>query len=186
MSLLLGILGIYVPPTLKRRNLAELFACTASAFGVEHPPLAGLTHTQILREYAMFTSREAEKAVASGEDIDYIKERLHANAYQLGSRLRRIVNIRTMADVMAMARVLYKVLDIDFRGSPDGAIEIGPCYFSKFYSGEVCHVMSAVDEGVLAGLSGGGWLLFSQRITEGSKCCRAAFVSGREVLCQGQ
>ena len=56
-----------------------------------------------------------------------------------------------------------------------GEITISRCYFSSFYSPEVCRVMSAMDRGLLAGLAGGGELVFIQRITEGQPCCRARF-----------
>jgi len=46
------------------------------------------------------------------------------------------------------------------------------CGFSRFYTGRVCRLISALDGGTFAGLSGGGKLEFSQRITEGHDCCR--------------
>ena len=45
--------------------------------------------------------------------------------------------------------------------------------------------MSAMDRGLLAGLAGGGDLIFSQRITEGYTCCRARFaVAGHPFSAQ--
>ncbi len=80
---------------------------------------------------------------------------------------------------MALGRSLYDILDIDFDGSDSGSgsgeITISRCYFSSFYSPEVCQVMSAMDRGLLAGLAGGGELVFIERITEGQPCCRARF-----------
>lgn len=183
MNLLLGLLDLHVPTPLKRRKLAELFECTAAGFQREHPPLGGLAYAEMLREYGIFTKREAERAISCGENLDSLKGRLHWNSFQLGSKLRQSVHIRSMTEVMTMGKVLYRVLGIDFRGNPEGMVEIGPCYFSGFYSGEVCRVMSSVDEGAFAGLSGGGRLIFSQRITEGSACCRATLNSCEGLLC---
>ena len=74
---------------------------------------------------------------------------------------------------MALARVLYRLLDIEFQGDEVGDVVVSRCYFSRFYSGQVCQVMSAVDRGLFAGLSDGRQLLFSARITEGQGRCRA-------------
>ena len=74
---------------------------------------------------------------------------------------------------MAAARVVYGLLDIDLRGTPDGEITVRRCAFSDSYSPEVCRLVSALDTGLLAGLSGGDRLEFTQRITEGGPCCLA-------------
>jgi hypothetical protein len=87
----------------------------------------------------------------------------------------RLLGIHSVDDVMALGRLLYSLLDIEFQGSSSGEIMISRCYFSGYYSPEVCRVMSAMDHGLLAGLAGGGKLVFSQRITEGHACCRAHF-----------
>jgi hypothetical protein len=78
---------------------------------------------------------------------------------------------------MALSRFLYGILDIEFHGNRSGEITIGRCYFSDFYSPQACEVMSAMDRGLLAGLAGGGDLVFTERITEGRPCCRARFFS---------
>jgi hypothetical protein len=77
--------------------------------------------------------------------------------------------------VMDIGRVLYRILDIDLQGDARGEVVISRCYFSRFYSAEVCRLMSAMDRGLFAGLSNGGELTFSSRITQGQPCCRAHF-----------
>jgi len=74
---------------------------------------------------------------------------------------------------MQMSAVIYKMLKIEFHGDSHGDIVIKRCFFSTYYSSNVCHLISALDEGLLAGLSGGGQFSFSQRITEGYSVCRA-------------
>jgi hypothetical protein len=64
-------------------------------------------------------------------------------------------------------------LDIDFQGDEKGEVLISHCSLSRYYSPDTCRVMSAMDRGLLAGLSGGKQLVFSARITEGQACCRA-------------
>ncbi len=81
---------------------------------------------------------------------------------------------------MVMGRILYRALKIDFRGISSGEIEISRCYFSQFYSPQICELISSLDEGILAGLAGDGRLTFSQRITEGRDCCKALFVSAEQ------
>jgi hypothetical protein len=72
--------------------------------------------------------------------------------------------------------LLYRFLQIQFQGNRSGDIVIDKCYFSQYYSGQTCGLMSAVDAGVIAGLADGGVMTFLQRITEGKPCCRAQFV----------
>ena len=74
---------------------------------------------------------------------------------------------------MQASAIIYRALRIEFQGEPDGTIVIKNCFFSDYYSGEVCRIISSLDEGLLAGLSAGGKVNFSQRITEKKECCRA-------------
>ncbi len=74
---------------------------------------------------------------------------------------------------MEMSQIIYKILGINFKGDRAGNILIARCFFSHYYSREVCRVVSSLDEGLLAVLSGGLHLDFNRRITEGSDCCQA-------------
>lgn len=172
MSLPLKLLQLYVPAFFKRRALRELFEATARAFGREMPPLKGLSFDQRLRQYATFTAQQAEEALR-GEEVSALKARLRQNAYQLGAGLRKNFGITRMEEVMGLARILYRSIGIEFQGNPEGEITIRRCYFSHFYSPQVCQLISALDEGLLAGLAGGGRLSFSARISEGSPVCKA-------------
>ena len=82
---------------------------------------------------------------------------------------------------MAAARMVYELLDIDFRGTGQGEITVRRCAFSDIYSAEVCWLVSALDTGLLAGLSGGDRLEFSQRITESAPTCLARLRPGRRA-----
>jgi hypothetical protein len=72
-----------------------------------------------------------------------------------------------------MSRTLYGILGIDFKGNPQGDVVIRRCFFSRFYSPQICEVISSLDEGVAFGLSAGGTFSFNQRITDGKTCCTA-------------
>lgn len=176
-SPLLSLLA-HTPSIIKRQALLQLFHATAAAFCSDMPRLSGLSHEQILRQYARFTTLQAEQALRSGAGLPALQERLYRNAYRLGRTPGRWLGVRTIEDVMALGRFLYNLLDIELQGSSSGEITISRCYFSSFYSAPVCRVMSALDCGLLAGLAGSGELVFYHRLTEGHDCCRARFTLG--------
>jgi hypothetical protein len=76
---------------------------------------------------------------------------------------------------MRAARLLYRSISIEFRGDENGRIDIPACAFAEIYSPETCRMIAALDGGLLIGLSGGGTLSFSARLTEGAPSCRARF-----------
>lgn len=175
MSLILALLGLYTPAWIKRGQLAELFECTAAAFDASPPATAGLSFDECLLEYARFTAAQAAAAIRRGDDPEALRARLYRHAYQLGRRLRRRLRVSSVEEALAATRILYRALRVELRGPVGGEIEVGRCFFSRYYSGEVCQVVSALDAGVVAGLSAGGRLTFYERITEGHDRCRARF-----------
>lgn len=176
MNLRLKALGLLTLSSQKRRLLAELFYLTAEAFQTDPPSIDNLSHNKLLREYATFTEKEATKILRSGRARDEVEGRLFSRAFELGGKLRRDLRLRTDAEVMAAARHLYRLIGIDFRGNCQGEVTIKRCSFSTLYSPETCFIMSSLDKGILAGLSGGGKLYFFRRITEGGDCCKARLV----------
>ena len=166
-------LETHMPACVRKRALWVLFRATARAFDRPAPSLAGLSADECLHRYAQFTQGQVAELLQDGDDLPAVQERLYRNAYELGRACRRVSRIRTVEDAMALARVLYRLLDIEFQGDEGGDVVISRCYFSRFYSGQVCQVMSAMDRGLLAGLSGGRQLVFFTRITEGQAWCRA-------------
>jgi hypothetical protein len=174
MNILLTAARLYIPGFIKKRRLAELFAITAEAFGCIMPDIRGLSYTECLTAYAQFTSDAAEQAIRQGADLETIHDRLYRNACTLGQTIRKQLHITTTDDAMIAARILYSALNIDFHGDGNGGITINRCFFSDYYSGGVCRLISSLDAGVLAGLTGRENLVFSQRITESGDCCRAS------------
>jgi hypothetical protein len=173
MNLLFKPLPQNLPAFIRSIILAELFKATAEAFGCAQPELDRLSYDERLRAYARFTRQQAETVLLSGEDIQAVKERLYQRIYPLGEKLRKWFGIHTMEDVMEMGQTLYRAIEIDLQGNAAGEITVKSCYFSQFYSCQVCDLISALDDGLFAGLSGGARLTFSDRITDGSCCCRA-------------
>ncbi|MGE5139463.1 MAG: hypothetical protein ACM3JD_08390 [Rudaea sp.] len=178
MSLIVRALQIYTPEYVKKRALKELFIFSAEAFQAEVPAIAGLDSRACLAEYARFTQAQAERWLQEGRHVEVVAQHLYRNAVEMGRLHGRLLRLNTVKDVMAIGQVLYRILDIDFHGDERGQVVIGRCYFSRFYSPEVCRLMSAMDRGLFAGLSNGGELTFTSRITEGQAYCRAHFDSG--------
>ena len=173
MSLALRLLDGHVPAVARRAALRALFATTAAGFGCPVPPLDGLDADALLRRYAQFTREQAEAALRDGRDLPALQDRLERGARALGARLRTGLRLRTTEDAMAAARMVYGLLDIDLDGNGRGEITVRRCPFSEVYSAEVCRLVGALDAGVLAGLSGGDRLEFTQRISEGAPACLA-------------
>jgi hypothetical protein len=176
MNFALAMLDLHVPVAVRKKVLRELFAATAQAFGVGPPSTRGLSAGRMLEAYALFTKEESERLWAEDRDQNAVELRLFENASDLGTRLRRRLRVRSRKDVVRLSRVLYKVLGISFDGRTDGRVIISHCAFSRIYTSRVCRLISALDAGAAAGISGGGKLEFDQRITEGHDCCRARLV----------
>jgi hypothetical protein len=172
MGLLLAVSSIYVPGYIRKRNLGMLFKSTADAFQVAVPPVKGLSADDCLKEYAQFTRAQALESIRRGDALE-IQSRLFENASKIGRQFREDLRLDTAEQVMRAAEIIYKLLKIELHGETRGDIVIDRCFFSNYYSSDVCRLISSLDEGLLAGLSGGGALSFSQRITEGKECCRA-------------
>jgi len=173
MNILLKILPHNLPAFIREEILAELFEATADAFECPAPAHDHLSYDACLRTYALFTTEQAEKALQSGRDVPAIKTRLYQNAYPLGGKLRKWFSVDTMEEVMELGQILYRAIGVEIQGDIQGDVTVRRCYFSQFYSGPVCDLISALDDGVFSGLSGGGRLVFSERLTEGNECCKA-------------
>lgn len=173
MSLAIRMLPENLPAFARQALLAELFKATAAGFDCPLPPFDHLASAERLQAYAVFTREQAEKALASGRDIPALKNRLFRRAVTLGRKARRWLGVKSRDEVMEVGRKLYRAIGIDLRGDNQGSLTISHCYFSRFYSCRVCELISALDDGIFSGLSGGGRLTFTERLTEGKACCQA-------------
>ena len=173
MNILVKVLPHNLPAFVCKETLAELFEATADAFECPAPALDHLSYDECLRTYALFTREQAEKALQSGRDVPAIKTQLYRSAYPLGRKLRRWFGVDTMEEVMELGQILYRAIGVEIQGDAQGNVTVKRCYYSQFYSAPVCDLISALDDGVFSGLSGGGRLTFSERLTEGGERCRA-------------
>jgi hypothetical protein len=96
-----------------------------------------------------------------------------SNAYVLGESLRRRLGVRTRAEALRAARVAYRMIAIDLKADERGDVVVDRCPFAAWYPPQVCRLMSSLDAGLIAGLTNGGRLGFSERITEGKPQCLA-------------
>jgi hypothetical protein len=173
VSLRLRALELYVPDWVARSALRRLFEATASAFGCEPEDVDGLDRSALLHRFASFTTRCAELALAVHADPDTVARRMWENAYALGEALRRRLGVRTRDEASRAARIAYRMIGIDLRVDRSGRVTVDRCAFADRYSPSVCRVMSSLDAGLIAGLTHGGRLAFSERITEGRPRCLA-------------
>jgi hypothetical protein len=173
MSFILLIFSLYIPVSVKKKRLRELFTITANAFNCRIPVLNSTSYYGYLLQYALFTKEQVEKSVHRGSDIQSIKDKLYENAYVMGEKLRKSLSVKTPDKIMKACKILYSALGIKFRGTARGEITMRKCFFSQFYSPDVCRIISSLDEGIISGMMGGGKLTFYQRITEGSESCKA-------------
>jgi hypothetical protein len=173
MNLLFHVLQTYTPPFVKRRELDTLFRLTASAFGTQAPEGGGLSYDKRLEQYARFTNAESAKSLLAGDLGAGTREKLFLSGFAVGDRLRKTLGSATAAEATDAMRLVYRTIGIHMVSSAPGSIAVQRCYFSAFYSPETCRMISALDDGVFAGLSGGGRLRFTERLTEGCDCCVA-------------
>jgi len=176
MNPMLWLGQLYAPALYKRKKLAELYCVTASAFQCEMPELKGLTFEECLRSYAEFTRDKAEESIRRGTEIE-TRRRLYNGAFAMAQEIKRNLHVERPADVIKTAKLVYKILGIEFAGDNNGGVVISRCFFSSYYSSPVCRLISSLDEGLLEGLSGGSFR-FTQRITDGNPYCRALLLFG--------
>lgn len=171
MSLRLRALELYLPEWVTRSALRRLFADTASAFGCEVPDVSRLDHRELLERYVAFSAACAERS--PGRDAELVSGRMWASTYAMGASLRRRLGVGSRSEEVRAARLAYRMIGIDLRADERGRVVIERCAFAQRYSPAVCRVMSSLDAGLVAGLTGGGALAFSERITEGRPRCLA-------------
>jgi hypothetical protein len=174
MNIKLFLSQFYVPASYRKRKTAELFNITANAFGVKLAAvLPAESPDALLKRYAEFSKNQAQVILKNRRLVEGTKADLFAGARAMGVCLRNELNLTNDRDFHMATRVIYKALKIDLEFARNGEIVIKKCFFSGFYSEKICSLMSSLDSGLIAGLSGGLKMSFYQRITERCSCCRA-------------
>lgn len=180
--MLMRAAGQHMPGFIKKNKLEQLFRLTADAFQAETPESVSRSFSEYLRSYAVFSGEQAEQCLhGQGRCTpEETKSRLRENSYQLGRHLRRRFHIINREEAMEALSMIYRMMGIDFQADADqDEFVISRCYFSSFYTPSVCRLMSSMDKGLAEGLTGGR-LRFTQRITNGSSCCRGCISKAEE------
>lgn len=132
-----------------------------------------LPNDEALHAYAVFTRDQLQQSPPDDE----LLRRMTAEACTMGRLLRRVFFLRRQRDIEQFVVALYRGIGITLEGQLPGTLCFSRCFFSRYYTPEVCLAASALDEGIMRGLTGGGRLRFQQRITEGCACCKATFLN---------
>jgi hypothetical protein len=203
MSLRLKVASALTSRSVLRRELARVAEVTTGVLD------------ELLREYAPEGLDEVRSEdTGLGDDLDHLRRamaegharRVHALAEamgeeeairegrrrmgpvgeRLGAEARERLGVDdTTGDLIAAAKLLYKVLDIEFKAEEhwDGSVtlHIGRCGLSDGYDGITCRLMSAADEGMMRGLNPRARMEFRHRMTEGASECLADITFPKEV-----
>ncbi|MCD8346578.1 MAG: hypothetical protein LUD16_01265 [Lachnospiraceae bacterium] len=156
-------------------ELQILMRQTAKAFGAEVPKAAGRSTPELLKVYAQFTAKEGMRAIQHGDNLETLHQKLYEMAYALGNQICRWLKPKDEKECFAVITLLYHNIRIQMEGEAPGTVCVRKCYFSDFYTPEICDLISAIDQGIFAGIYQNGKLTFRERITEGYDVCRADF-----------
>jgi len=194
MSLKLRLATIWTPDRTLRKMLERVDAATTAALdgilqenGVS-PAVKGTKEAS-----AGMSIEEARAAMASGHNarvkalvdavgrdraVEIGREALYPVGVMLGRQAKQELSVGESPRELEMAaRVLYRALGIHFvletTGDGNMIMNVDRCALSHHYSEEACLVLSAADEGVVAGLNTKLSMRFEQRMTGGSKACVA-------------
>jgi len=138
-----------------------------------------MASAQNARVKALVEALGRDRAVEAG------REALFPVGKRLGAEARDELGVGDGPDDLERAaRILYRALGIDFtleRGA-DGsmALRVHRCALAGHYSTEACEILSAADEGVVAGLNPRYSMRFEQRMTAGPAECLACIREERK------
>jgi len=154
-------------------EIRVLMRMTASAMKVQAPSLRGLSRKSCLQEYQRYTVSCLENR--SGKELSAMRKAMYNKAFTVGKILGSLPGLSNDAAKTRLIKLLYRNIGIRITGSLPGEIRIPRCSFSRFYTPQMCAVMSGMDAGIICGIFGGGTLTFSERLTEGCPVCRAVY-----------
>lgn len=173
MSLRLALAEFCMPAPLRRAGLNELAAAAATAYECRRPQWRRRSYPDRLQEFACFTASQAAMASAEGRG-EAARDHLRHEAEKVGRRLRRRLGVGSHDEALRALRLLYRQIGIELLTPGCDRIEMTSCLFSRLYDPMTCRIMSAMDEGIVAGLTGGWQLRFETRLTEGARSCAAS------------
>ena len=169
MSLASALLRRKTSPTERAIATILVMRSVARAFDVAPPLVSWRDPAEALSTFREFSAALCERFDG---DRGVLEKRLFTRASRLGGFVRRVTRPDSR-EAAALFCWLYGALDIDASRVGDGDIIVTRCFFGSRYSCDTCATMSSFDSGFFYGLTGEGRLVFEERITQGSSCCRA-------------
>lgn len=159
----------------RRIEIQLLMNLTARALKQRPKRTWTLPNDEALRVYAIYTRDHLQ----GGFNKDLL-QRMTAEACKMGRLLRRVFFLKKQHDIQQFVIALYQNIGITLEGCLPGSLCFRRCFFSQYYTPQICLAASALDEGIMRGLAGSGHLRFQQRITEGCACCKATFLNDND------
>lgn len=194
MSIKLKIASLWLPNFILKKELDNVATNTIKGLNDVLNKYAPWKMEEILNEDEILTGTIEERrsimarahnnrVKALIEEIGYeeavkiARKSMFEVGYQLGQDARRRLGVGDdFEDLQIAAKILYKVLGIEFKiENREGNIImiVNRCALSKYYTREACVVLSAADEGVVHGLNENLSMKFKEKITDGSSECIA-------------
>jgi hypothetical protein len=133
-----------------------------------------LKHSNLVNKIAGVLGKE--------EAMKLGREEMFKVGEELGSETCQRLGVgRRLKDVVRAAKILYRVLGIDFeveqQNSHTAVLIVNRCALAANYSELTCQVLSATDEGTIKGLNKSMIMTFNERITGGQPKCKARITS---------
>ena len=184
MNVRLRAASLWMPRFLMAREVERVRANTNAALdallarnGLEIPKDEGGAGLEERRKAMARGHRRRVEALVDGLGRDRAialgREALYRTGQELGRDARARLGVEGGKDDLLMAaRVLYRILGIEFTVSGD-ILEVHRCALSEHYSSDTCRMLSAVDEGVVSGLSPRARMRFEEHLTDGAPRCVA-------------
>lgn len=171
MNLRLTALRFHVPHYLRREKLQTLLSVAATGFNKSAPSLTGQSFRESWLTFATTTRTWADELFASGQDPEPVWVRLKQATHHLGSILRKELRITNRKQALLALKILYASLGVKWHTTENGMVSVYRCKFSEIYTSKVCRFMSAMDEGLVEGITHQGKLFWNERITDGHPRC---------------
>jgi len=194
MSLKLRLASIWMPEYLLKKEIDRVARVTTQSLDhliLKYAPEK--LHTLSKEKFVMkgnIAQRRQRMALAHNLRVKILVDELGCNEaikvgrdalFKAGIKLgcdaqRRLHLGDSLQDLIRAARILYRVLGIEFEIEKSGEkmyMMVNRCSLSNYYKPETCMILSAADEGVVQGLNQDIHMNFTQRMTEGNNKCKA-------------
>lgn len=197
MGLKLDLLSLWMPDFIMKKEIKIIAEVTIreldrlmeenSHSQNSHSPLKSLPTPKIEgssrnRRIEMASAHEQRvklliQVLGRDKAIELGRAALFRTGQELGSQLKGRLGVgESLTDLIKAARILYRVLGIDFavqKTNDTIFLVVNRCQLADYYSSDTCRVLSATDEGVVQGLNPHISMKFNQRMAAGASCCLA-------------